>query len=48
MADWRARKDFWEEASEEWFRVTVMSTILPDESEGGRRTEGNSICRRRE
>ena len=45
MDDWRARKDFCEEASELWFRETVMSTMLPVEIEGGRRMEGNSIYR---
>lgn len=43
MEDWRARKEAREAASEEWLRETVMSTMLPEEMEGGRRMEGNSI-----
>lgn len=39
-----AAKDFWEAASEVVLRATVMSTILPEEIDGGRRMEGNSIC----
>ena len=40
----RAAKDFWEASSEAVLRATVMSTMLPEEIEGGRRMEGNSIC----
>ena len=40
---WRAEKDFWAEASEAVLRATVMSTILPEEIEEGRRIDGNSI-----
>ena len=36
-------KAFWAEASEERLRETVMSTMLPEEMEEGRRMEGNSI-----
>lgn len=42
----RARKAACEVASESWLRETVMSTMLPEEMEGGRRIEGNSIWRR--
>lgn len=43
MEDWRAAKDFWEEASEVVLRETVMSTMEPEVIDGGRRMEGNSI-----
>ena len=39
----KAAKDFCEAASEAVLRATVMSTMLPEEIEGGRRMEGNSI-----
>lgn len=45
MEDWRAAKDFWEVISEVVLRATVMSTMEPEVIEGGRRMEGNSICR---
>ena len=38
-----AEKDFCAEASEAVFRATVISTMLPEEIEGGRRMDGNSI-----
>ena len=43
MEFWRAEKDFWAEASEAMLRETVISTMLPEEIEGGRRIDGNSI-----
>jgi len=43
MASWRARKAAWDFSSEEIFRETVISTMLPEEMLGGRRIEGNSI-----
>jgi hypothetical protein len=45
MASWRATKDACDFCSDRKFRATVMSTMLPDEMLGGRRMEGNSICR---
>lgn len=43
MEDWRA-ENFWLAIASEWvLRETVMSTIEPDDIEGGRRMEGNSI-----
>lgn len=44
MEDWRARKAVCERASESWLRETVMSTMLPEDMEAGRRIDGNSIC----
>ena len=43
MEFWSAEKDFWAAASEARLRATVISTILPEEIEGGRRMDGNSI-----
>jgi hypothetical protein len=46
MASWRAWKEACDFCSDTKLRATVMSTILPDEILGGRRMEGNSICRK--
>ena len=45
MESCRARKAAWDLDSDWRLRETVMSTILPEEMLGGRRIEGNSICR---
>ena len=43
MEDWRA-ENFWLAMASEWvLRETVMSTMEPEDMEGGRRMEGNSI-----
>ena len=43
MDSWSEAKADWAAASEAWLRETVMSTIEPEDIEGGRRIEGNSI-----
>lgn len=43
MDDWRLEKAFCAAASDAVLRETVISTILPEEIEGGRRIDGNSI-----
>lgn len=43
MEDCRLEKAFCALASDEVLRATVISTMLPDDIEGGRRMEGNSI-----
>ena len=43
MEAWRLEKAAWADASDCVLRETVISTILPEEMEGGRRIEGNSI-----
>lgn len=43
MEDCRAWNDLRERDSEVVLRDTVISTILPEEIEGGRSIEGNSI-----
>ena len=43
MLDWSLLKVFCATVSEAWLRETVMSTMEPDDMEGGRRIEGNSI-----
>ena len=45
MEDWRLWNAVWAADSEAWLRETVMSTMLPEEMEGGSRMEGNSIWR---
>ena len=44
MESWRWSKEDWAASSEAWLRETVMSTMEPEEMEGGRRMDGNSIC----
>lgn len=44
MEDCRVEKAFWDVVSDEMLRETVMSTMLPEVMEDGRRIEGNSIC----
>ena len=46
MEFWREVKAFWDASSDCVLRETVISTILPEDIEGGRRMEGNSICRK--
>jgi hypothetical protein len=46
MESWSARKEACVFCSDVKLRETVMSTMLPDEMLGGRRMEGNSICRK--
>ena len=43
MDDWRLEKAFCVAASDAVLRETVISTMLPEEIEGGRRIDGNSI-----
>lgn len=43
MEAWSAWKDFCDAASEAVLRETVMSTIEPEEIDGGSRIDGNSI-----
>ena len=45
IVDWRDVKAAWDFSSAVWFWATVMSTIEPEVMLGGRRMEGNSICR---
>jgi hypothetical protein len=44
MVLWMLWKAAAARASESWLRLTVMSTIDPEEISGGRSIEGNSIC----
>jgi hypothetical protein len=46
IASWRAMNDDWDFCSELKLRATEISTMLPEEMFGGRRMEGNSICRK--